>query len=682
MDQARFARTAGLLPFLLALGCAPSPAPETPDASLDTGPAPVDAGPPDTSEDVGLDALPPRTHEDVPAAGALVAGVADIAIPVPVGIGTMGFGALGAAPSPSPFAETFPGTTRAHGTLRFRAVAISRGDAHELILVRMDTVGVFQQLREAVLDALETRLGRRLDDALVLAGNHTHSGPGRLLMTTGALVQLGDRFFPEVYDHLVDALADVVEAAIADEAPAELGYAIAHTSDAHHDRRCENDPLPQLQELGDMPLIAVRREGRLDAIVASYAYHGTILDIEQHTLSGDMGGVAERRVEERFDHPVSVLLFNSWGADMAPSDPPIDPSAVGADQPGGYDRMQAIGDVVADTIVPAVATITYGSELEVRARTFRVPLDTTWIGYPTGTFNYPNGGAFCGLGAEGNCTEIAPDTSLPRRCIRIQASEGLPHQTLMTAGQIGDLYFVTAPGEWSTALANGVLAQVRTATGAPDAMLLGYANDYTGYSLNETDWYQGGYEASGALWGPKQGDYLAARLVDVFGSYFERWNEPPWREPAAVPPFSGYTYEPYVPEGATGAGTIATDVAATYTQTDVVSFVVNGSDPWLGAPVATLEHDTGGGTFVPVTRPNGVVVDTTSYDSWIDLAPTPSYATTERTDTRTFAWTIHYPVSTRPGAAVALSGSYRFRVAVPTVSGAVDVTTGTFTVTP
>ncbi len=681
VDLARFVRNAGLLPLALALGCSPSPTPDTPDGG-DAGPASADVGPPDTSEDVGLDALPPRTHEEVPAAGPLVAGIAEITIPVPVGIGTMGFGAFGAAPSPSPFADLFPATTRAHGTLRFRAVALSRGDAHELIVVRMDTVGIFQQLREAVLDALETRLGRRLDDALVLAGNHTHSGPGRLLMASGALVQLGDHFFPEVYDHIVDALADVIEAAVDDEAPAELGIAIAHTSAGHNDRRCENDPLPQLQELGDMPLIAVRREGRLDAVIASYAYHGTVLDIETHTLSGDMGGVAERRIEEHFDHPVSVLLFNSWGADMSPSDPPIAPTAQGADQPGGYDRMQAIGDVLADALVPAALGITYESDPEVRARTFRVPLDTTWIGYPTGTFNYPNGGAFCGLGSDGNCTEIMPDTSLTRSCIRIQASEGLPHQTLMTAGQIGELYFVTAPGEWSTALANGVLAQVRTATGMPDAMLLGYANDYTGYSLNEPDWYQGGYEASGALWGPKQGDYLAARLTDVFGSYFERWNEPPWREPSAVPPFSGYTYDPYVPEGAIGAGTIATDAQPSYAQTDVVTFVVDGSDPWLGTPIATLEHDTGGGTFVPVTRPNGTVVDTTSYDSWIDLAVTPDYATTERADTRTFAWTIHYPVSSRPGAAVALSGSYRFRVSIPTATGPTEVMTRTFVVTP
>lgn len=657
-------RTAPALASLLILGCPPTD--------------PGDAGPLDAPLDVGPDTLPPRTREELPAPGPLVAGVAESALPAPLGIGTMGFGAIGAEPNPSPFAEIFPGTTRAHGNLTFRAVALSRGPAHELIVVRMDTVGVFQQLREAVLDELEARLGRRLDDALLLAGNHTHSGPGRLLMATGALTQLGDEFLPEHYDRVVDALADVIEAAIADEAPAEVGVAVGHTSDAHSDRRCENDPLPQLQELGDMPFVVVRREGRVDAIVASYAYHGTILDLAQHTLSGDMGHVVEERIEERFDHPVNVLFLNSWGGDMAPGSPLADPTAVGADLPEGYERMALLGDVVADALLAELGSVTYASDVPVRLRTYRVPLDRAAIGYPNGFFNYPNGGAFCGVGGEGNCTSIARDEGLARRCIRLQASDGLPHQTLMSAGQIGELAVVTAPGEWSTALANGVLDEVR-ARGAGAAMLIGYANDYTGYSVGEDDWWQGGYEASGALWGPEQGDYLAARLTDAYATYAEGWNEPPWREPAAVPPFSGYRYEPYVPEGAIGAGTIATDVAASYGPSDVVTFTVNGSDPWLGVPIATLERDDGSGTFVTVHRPNGAPVDTTGYESWIDLRPTPTYAEAERAE-RTFAWTVHYPVATRAGSAAVLSGRYRFSVRVPTSAGETTVTTGAFTV--
>ncbi|HEY8428109.1 MAG TPA: neutral/alkaline non-lysosomal ceramidase N-terminal domain-containing protein [Sandaracinaceae bacterium] len=643
--------------------------------ACDGPPAPLDG-----SADAGTDAAtpPPRTREELPAPGPLVAGIAEVRIPAPLGIGTMGFNGVTAAPSVTPFADRYPGTVRAHGVLTFRAIALSRGERHEVILVRMDTVGVFQQLREAVLDELERRTGRSFDDALVLAGNHTHSGPGRLLYSTGALALLADSFFPEFYDRVVDALADVVERAIADQAPAELGYAIAYSSDGHQDRRCENDPLDQPQEIPDLPLVAVRREGRIDAIVASYAYHGTVLGIDDHTLSGDMGAVVEQKIEERFDHPVMVLFFNSWGADMAPGNAAPDPSAVGAEQPSGFERMHLLGDRIAEAVMPVVSSIEFEAEPALRARTYRVRLDRESIGYDADTFRYPHGGVYCS--GEGNCEAVAPIEGLDRRCLPIGAGEGLPKQTMLSAGQIGDLYFVTAPGEWSTALAAGVLDHVRAVSGG-DAMLIGYANDYTGYSLNEADWWQGGYEASGAIWGPRQGDYLAARLREAFETYYGRWNEPPWIEPARVEPFSGYTYEPYHPEEPVDLGTIAQDVPATATLTDVVRFVVRGSDPWLGLPLATLEREDGG-SFAPVLRANGEPVDSASYDFWIDLTTSPTYAEQRAAASRTFEWAISFPVGRRSTSNIPPleGGTYRFAVRLPSEEGEVVVHTGTFAV--
>lgn len=628
--------------------------------------------------DAGVDAGRERTREMPPAPGAFVAGIAEVRVPAPVGIGTMGYGAMGEDPSITPFADTFPGTTRSHGTLTFRAVALSRGPAHEIVFVRLDTIGIFQQLREAVLDELERRIGRRLDDALILAGNHTHSGPGRLLLANGPLVALADTFFGEFYDRVVMALADVVEAAIADQAPAELGFAIAGTSEAHNDRRCENDPLAQLQESPDLPVIAVRREGRLDAIVASYAYHGTVLAMSDHTLSGDMGSIVEQKIAEGFDHPVMVLFFNSWGGDMSPGDVMPDPGAVGADLPDGFEKMELLGDVVREAIMPSLARIEFAADPEIRARTYRVRIDREVIGYEGRRFNFPHGGAFCGLAAEGVCDRVMPNMALDGVCLPISETDGLPKQTMLTAGQVGELYFFTAPGEWGTALSATVLDHVRMRAG-PNAMMIGYANDYTGYSLGEADWYQGGYETSGALWGPLQGTYLSARARDAFDTFYDLWNEPPWEEPARVPPFSGYTYDPYVPEGAEGLGTLVTDVPSNASATDVVTFAIHGADPWLGVPVATLGRDEG--TFTPVLRSDGTEVTSRSYDFWVDLEPTPAYAGTPRAPSRTFRWTFQFPIAHRASSNIPeLDGPYRFRIAIPTESGEMTVDTGVFTV--
>src|SRR5690349_13510994 len=106
--------------LLSLLLCACSGAVVPSDAGLDAQVAP------DAPSDAGTDAFRVRTHEVVPEPGPFVAGMAEVEIPAPLGIGTMGFGAITAERSVTPFAANFPGTTRSYGHLRLRAVALSR----------------------------------------------------------------------------------------------------------------------------------------------------------------------------------------------------------------------------------------------------------------------------------------------------------------------------------------------------------------------------------------------------------------------------------------------------------------------------------------------------------------------------------------------------------------------------
>ena len=631
----------------------------------------LDPGCSDGDDDDTTDAGDDDTTEEIAPPGVLLAGIAEMDMPVPLGIGTMGYGQLGADPSITPFSDKYPGTTRQHAALTLKAVAISRGEHYEVIFVRTDTIGVFQHLRQAVLDELELRLGRDLNDSLVIGGNHTHAGPGRMLDTDGVLTLLGDTFLPEFYDNTVLAIADVVEAALADLEPAEIGHAMASTSDAHNDRRCANDALLHLlQENPSLPVIAVQRGGTTEALVMSYGYHGTVLDWEDLTLCPDMGGIVEQKVAERFDHPVSVLFFNSWGGDMSPGPGSVDPADPGADQPGGYDKMEKLGQVVADAIEPHLGAIVFDTEPEVRALTRRVTINRETMGYADDEFPYPNGGVYCGQGYEENCVDDTPlnemGIELDQGCVPFPEDEPAPDRTLFTAGQLGDLYFITATGEWSTSLADHLLADMWELSGSDQTMFVGYAQDYTGYSITEDDWWQGGYESGGGMWGPRQGDYLAARGAEIFHHFVDPSYALPFEEPAPMEPFSGYSYEPYQAEVGLGAGDVHLDVPPVVGASDVVTFTVLGHDPWLGLPVATLERDSGSG-FAEVTRANGTPVTSEGYEFWVDLSTDPEYADVMPAPVRTFYWTFHYPVTHRvPTTATDLTGSFRFRVAIPT----------------
>lgn len=599
--------------------------------------------------------------------GDLQVGVATARLPAPVGIGTAGFGPFGVDAEPSPYSEVFPATTRVHTHPDVRAVVLYRGDGHELVFVRTTTVGVFQQLRRAVLLELRDRLGRDLDDRLVLGATHTHSGPGRIIDGGGPYDIIADRFFPEHYDRFIDAIADTVEAAYADLAPGRVGWGWGSCSEGHSDRRCE-DGLNY--ENGTLPVLAVEQEGELAAVVMSYAVHGTAIGIDQLTLSRDVPGGIEDRTEAALDHPVTALFFNSWAADMSPSDPS---RGTGSEQPGGYDRIEAVGAIVAEEVVGTLDTVAWEEDPVLAGHTHRILLSRDALGYGDDTFPYPYGGVYCTGSVEADCDASTTVDDLDQTCIPFPEDYPAPGQTLFTAGQIGQVHFVTFPGEAGTLLGEQIVDEAEALTGGPVAFF-GYAQDYTGYSVQEDDWWQGGYEASGALWGPLQGEHLADAAVEAVALY-----QQPHPGPDLVPPmepFGDTEYTPLTPTASLDAGTLDLDAPATVGPMDTVHLAVAGGDPWLGAPVATLE--TADGT--PVTDGSGRALSSDGPAFWMELEPIPGYREAPDAAARRFVWHIYLPV-THAVPLVELSGDLRVRVELPVEDGTTaEVISGTFTV--
>ncbi len=610
--------------------------------------------------------------EASPEPGPLMAGIAQSRIPAPVGIGTAGNSPFDTPSSDSPFSEIYPATRRLHGHPEIKVVALSRGEGFELIFVRLDTVGVFQQMRRALVLELQQRLGRDLDDALIMGATHTHSGPGRVLDAGGMFDLIADRFFPEFYVAFLDAMADTVEQALTDLQPARVGHVMASCSDAHSDRRCE-DGLDYENPL--LPVIAVEREGQIDAVVMSYAVHGTVMSIDDLTLGQDVSGAIEEAVEDRFDHPVEALMFNAWGADMAPQDPGL-PTRTGGVQPEGYDKMDGAGLAVADAVEEALETIAWENEPTLGATTSRVYIDRDIIGYEEGEFDYEYGGVYCE--GEDDCDPETFEENLDSRCIPFTADYPAPTQTVVTAGQVGELFFITWPGEAGTLLAEALIGDIRERhEEVEDLAFFGYAQDYLGYSLLEEDWWQGGYEASGALWGPRQGEHLRFWNGLAFGTYMK--THIMGIEPDPILPFDDPLVDPYVPETPVAPGTLAQDVETSLGPQDLVEVAVYGRDAWLGTPLATLQTASG----EPVLRPNGTAIDSDGSRFWIDHAVEPSYEDEEQAAERTFVWKFSMPVQ-KPteGAASLTPGDYQLQIALPTEDGTPqELTSSVFTVT-
>jgi hypothetical protein len=595
----------------------------------------------------------PTPTPEVPAPlepGPLQVGVARARMPAPVGIGTAGYGGFTIV-NETPFSELYPGTEAVFQHPDFEALAVSRGEGFTVVFLRTDTVGIFQQLRRAVVLEVESRTGQNLDDGLIIGATHTHSGPGRVVDGGGLYDLITDVFFPEFYDAMVDAMADVIVAALDDLAPGRLGTGMAYTDDGHEDRRCEDG---RDHVNGALPIVALEREGEVVGVLLTYAVHGTVLGIEEFTLSQDVSGGIEQAVEDRFDHPVTVAMFNAWGADMSPADPELPSSSV----PSHEAQIAAVGATVADAVDAAMDGLSWTEEPEIRSRTFRVAIDREVLGYAPDEFPYEYGAVYCS-GEPEDCDLTTTVDDLDLACLPFNADYPAPNQTELTAGRVGGLDFVTFPGEPGTLLAEQVLGDLRDAGASGDIAFFGYAQDYLGYSILEDDWWQGGYEASGALWGPRQGEYLAARVVEAW-TWAHGHAEPPADLPAPIAPFDDPTYDPYAPTAPVRPGTVATDLADLPSDA-MAEFVVRGLDPWLGVPLATVIDEAD----QPLLRANGA--PWTSDDlpfSWrLDVVPPYEEPAAEREFLWRLAFPTRHPV---PGAALPLGGaSLRVRVELP-----------------
>jgi len=336
-----------------------------------------------------------------------------------------------------------------------------------------------------------------------------------------------------------------------------------------------------------------------------------------------------------------------------------------------------VGYEVAMEVSTALEGLTWMDEPELWLKTHRTAIDRKQLGYGADEFPFEYGGVYCNVNED--LLDCDPETDLhdfglDELCVGFPAEYPAPMQTVISAGQIGPLAMVTFPGEPGTLLAESVIDEIRADGEEGSILFMGYAQDYIGYSILEDDWWQGGYEASGALWGPRQGSYLASRAVEVFNAA-HGVEELAYEEPGPVAPFEAGDFTPYVATEALERGTVLTDVAGEYGPTEVISMTVAGSDPWLGTPVTTLLNADG----EVVSFDNGAAFQSHTMGWWIEVDPVPSYKEDREAEQRRFEWTVSLPAQRAvEGVSPALNGMYQLEMVIPTEDGEQVVRSGLF----
>lgn len=206
-----------------------------------------------------------------------------------------------------------------------RALALEDPPGHRLVIVTTDILGFPRAVAEPIVERVRqhTRLAR---DQLLLTSTHTHAGPVLREYSVFAYgLTLEQRAAIERYTQfLQEQVVQVVLAALADVSPARLTFGETQATFGTN-RRVSTERgyvigvNPQGLVDPQVPVLKVQgSDGKLRAVLFSYACHNTTLGPNFYQAHGDYSGVAQAQLEESFPG-AKALFLSGCGGDINPN---------------------------------------------------------------------------------------------------------------------------------------------------------------------------------------------------------------------------------------------------------------------------------------------------------------------------------------------------------------------------
>jgi neutral ceramidase len=419
--------------------------------------------------------------------------------------------------------------------------------------------------------ALYTSTGPSGIDAahLLLAGTHTHAGPGRYFGNTLYDTIVSNDltgFDAAVADGLAERIAQCVNQAAQSAVPARLGVASSSVWGVSRNRAypafLENkeasswnvngpgqgapEDLPNVSHYAIDPrvfcLAAVAEDtNMLLGAFATFSCHATALGPDNDQYDPDWPGVAcnlaaQELAGQSGSRPV-VALADSAGADITPMQ---------CDGEHGSDLVQRVGEAVGSTIVQAARQAAQNAAeftVETHFTELSPSLESTDFGCLETPLNSSRRPWAVGAPAVGGATDghssLYPvavgdsmisdvffdhkDPQFPkslgfgliqdflRAFFRLAPADFVPIHTLKVAGH----QFATYPGEPTITTAYRLETALKASTGAGSASIIGYAGDYSGYYPTHEEYMLQRYEGASMIRGRQASQEISDALVNL-----------------------------------------------------------------------------------------------------------------------------------------------------------------------
>jgi len=381
-----------------------------------------------------------------------------------------GYGARGGRPSQG-----------VHDPLKAKVLCFRSGETR-MALVTADLRSITPCLKNQILEKTSS-LGFTADNLFVCA-SHTHAGPS-MYPETFWQIQFG-KYDPRIVEIMSGKIARSLQEAWEEAKPAKIGFAHTPVQGYTENRRWEHNQVAR-QNTGETPCVdsTLRllrvddMDGIMKALLVHFATHPTITGSDNFLLSAEWPGALQRTIESMC--PGTTALFcNGAEGDQRPT---------GTQGQDAFARMEDFGKRLALEAIDLSRGMETLPDLSIASVHAKVELPSV---------------KFCESALQG-----------PFAFLSDLAKKELPRHAELQIFVIGDVALAGLPGEPLCAVGSSC-HEALLRSGFRDAMVIGLANDYLGYIVNEEEYDHGGYEVEHrSFYGPSLGTFLVQEIESL-----------------------------------------------------------------------------------------------------------------------------------------------------------------------
>jgi neutral ceramidase len=358
------------------------------------------------------------------------------------------------------------GSTGIHDSIFVKAVAMEV-KSQLLVLVSADLLIMPPNIIDSVTQLLSADGIKRCQ--LFFSATHSHSSLGG--WGSGFIgEQFAGKENKNIQKWIINQIRKSVNEAIADLSPAGIGAGFFDAGIYTRNRvvgeaGTKND---------EFTYLVIKQAKGKNAVIGSFSAHATTLGGDNMEFSSDYPGYWERRIEEKYS---DLALFFS--------------GSVGSQSPvgkgDGFERARYIGESLADSLLIRLPNIQFNEKIALSSVSVKVQLPEYHLRITTKI----------------NLTSYLSKKLMP-----------LPENVYFQGMRIGDLLWITTPGDFSGEFA----LQIKNSLASKGFMSLvtSFNGSYIGYIVPGRYFYRDEYESKLMGWfGPNMGDYAMDLIEQI-----------------------------------------------------------------------------------------------------------------------------------------------------------------------